>query len=38
MGITAHDPDLRKRLEADAAAKRLQNFLKVTTEELKNFA
>ena len=37
MGITTHDPDLRKRLATDAAAKRLQNFLMVTNEELKDF-
>jgi glutamate synthase domain-containing protein 2 len=38
MGITTHDPALRKRLDIDAAAKRLENFLKVTNEELKDFA
>jgi glutamate synthase domain-containing protein 2 len=38
MGITTHDPALRKRLEINAAAKSLENFLKVTNEELKNFA
>jgi glutamate synthase domain-containing protein 2/rubredoxin len=38
MGITTHDPALRKRLEIDEAAKRLENFLRVTKEELKDFA
>jgi glutamate synthase domain-containing protein 2/rubredoxin len=38
MGITTHDPALRKRLEIDDAAKRLENFLRVTNEELKDFA
>jgi glutamate synthase domain-containing protein 2 len=38
MGIATHDPVLRKRLEIDAAAQRLENFLKVTNEELKDFA
>ena len=38
MGITTHDPALRKRLEIDEAAKRLKNFLRVTKEELKDFA
>lgn len=38
MGITTHDPELRKRLDVDAAAKRLENFLRVTNEELKDFA
>jgi methylamine---glutamate N-methyltransferase subunit C len=37
-GITTHDPALRKRLEIDAAAKRLENFLRATNEELKDFA
>jgi glutamate synthase domain-containing protein 2 len=38
MGITTHDPALRKRLNIDTAAKRLENFLQATNEELKNFA
>jgi glutamate synthase domain-containing protein 2/rubredoxin len=38
MGITTHDPTLRKRLEIDAAAKDLENFLRVTNGELKDFA
>jgi glutamate synthase domain-containing protein 2 len=38
MGITTQDPALRKRLEIDDAAQRLENFLRVTNEELKDFA
>ena len=38
VGVTTHDPELRKRLKTDIAAKRLANFLSVSTEELKDFA
>jgi glutamate synthase domain-containing protein 2 len=38
MGITTQDSALRKRLEIDDAAKRLESFLRVTNEELKDFA
>jgi len=38
MGITTHDPVLRKHLDVDTAAKRLENFLRVTNDELKDFA
>ena len=38
MGITTQDPALRARLNIEASAKGLENFLKVTTEELKDFA
>ena len=38
MGITTHDPKLRSRLDVDKSAKRLENFLRVSTEELKDFA
>jgi glutamate synthase domain-containing protein 2 len=38
MGITTHDPALRKHLNVDTAAKRLENFLRVTNNELKDFA
>ena len=37
-GITTHDHELRRRLEIDVAAVRLENYLRVTTEELKDFA
>ena len=38
MGIATQGPALRKRLDIDAAAKRLENFLRTTNEELKDFA
>ncbi len=38
VGITTQDPLLRSRLNINQAAKQLENFLKVSTEELKNFA
>ncbi len=38
MGIATQDPELRVRLDVDAAAKRVENFLRVSTEELKTFA
>jgi glutamate synthase domain-containing protein 2 len=38
MGITTQDPLLRKRLNIDISAKKLENFLSVSTNELKDFA
>ena len=38
MGITTHDPGLRARLDVDASARGLENFLRVSTEELRDFA
>lgn len=38
IGITTQDPELRKRLKVDESARRVGNFLKVSTEELKTFA
>ncbi len=38
VGIATQDPELRKRLNVDAAAQRVANFLQVTTNELKTFA
>lgn len=38
MGITTQDPELRARLNIGESAKGLENFLRVTTEELKDFA
>lgn len=32
------DPELRKRLKAEISAKKLENYLRVSTEELKQFA
>lgn len=37
-GITTQDPELRAKFNIEKAARRLENFLKVSTEELKNFA
>lgn len=38
MGITTQDPELRARLNIENSAQRLENFLKVSTEELRHFA
>ncbi|CAB1057663.1 Glutamate synthase [NADPH] large chain (EC [Olavius sp. associated proteobacterium Delta 1] len=38
MGIATQDPELRRRLDIDQAAGQLENFLRVSTEELKDFA
>jgi len=38
VGIATHDPELRKRLDIDVSAKRVENFLRVSTEELEDFA
>jgi glutamate synthase domain-containing protein 2 len=38
VGITSQDPELRQMVNIDESAKRLANFLRVSTEELKNFA
>jgi glutamate synthase domain-containing protein 2 len=38
VGITSQDPELRARLQIDLSARRLENFLRVSTEELKTFA
>jgi len=38
MGIATQDPELRRRLDIDLAAQRLENFLRISTEELKDFA
>lgn len=37
-GITTHDPELRKRIDIEKSATRLENFLRISTEELKSFA
>ena len=37
-GIATQDPELRKRLDVDAAARRVANFLNVSLEELRTFA
>jgi len=38
VGIATQDPGLRARLDVDEAARSLANFLRVSTEELKDFA
>jgi glutamate synthase domain-containing protein 2 len=38
MGITTQDPELRARFNIEESAKRLENFLRVSTEELEDFA
>jgi glutamate synthase domain-containing protein 2 len=37
-GITTQDPELRAKFNVDESARRLKRFLKVSTEELKDFA
>ncbi len=38
VGVATQDSELRKRLKIDVSAKRVENYLKVSTEELKTFA
>ncbi len=38
VGVTTQKPDLRERLKSDISAKRLENYLRVSTEELMDFA
>jgi glutamate synthase domain-containing protein 2/rubredoxin len=38
VGVTTQDPELRARLDPDAAAQRLANFLRVSTDEVARFA
>lgn len=38
VGVATQDEDLRKRLKIDVASKRVENYLRVSTEELKTFA
>jgi glutamate synthase domain-containing protein 2 len=38
VGITSQDPELRARLQIDESARRLENYLRVCTEELATFA
>ncbi len=38
VGITSQDPQLRQRLKIEESAKRLENYLRVSIEELKTFA
>ena len=38
LGVATQDANLRKRLDIEKAAKRVENFLNVSTQELKTFA
>jgi methylamine---glutamate N-methyltransferase subunit C len=38
VGVTTQKPELRERLKSDLSAKRLENYLRVSTEELRDFA
>ena len=38
VGITTQDPELRKRFNVSFSAKKLENFLRVSTDELKTYA
>ena len=38
VGVATQDEELRKRLKIETAAKRVENYLKVSTNELKTFA
>jgi len=38
VGVTTHNPELRERLKIRISTRKLENFLKVSTEELKSFA
>jgi glutamate synthase domain-containing protein 2 len=38
VGITTQDPELRARLEIDLSARRVENFLRVVSRELEDFA
>lgn len=38
VGVNTQNPELRKRLKIDISAKKLKNFLKVSTKELEDFA
>jgi len=38
VGVTTHNPELRARLKVEWSAKKLENFLHISTEELKDFA
>ena len=38
VGVATQDVELRKRLKIETASKRVENYLRVSTEELKTFA
>ncbi len=38
VGVTTQSPELRERLRIDVSAKKLENYLRVSTDELRHFA
>lgn len=38
MGVTTQKPELRARVSIEHSAKRVENFLRVSTEEIKTFS
>ncbi len=38
VGVATQDPELRKRLKVEFSAKKLENYLRISTEELQDFA
>ena len=38
VGVTTQDPELRSRLNVDISARKLEDYLNISTEEQKNFA
>jgi glutamate synthase domain-containing protein 2 len=38
VGVATQDPELRERLQTEAGAKRVANYLNVSLEELRTFA
>ncbi len=38
VGVTSQDPQLRSRLDINRSAKRVENFLRISNDELKDFA
>lgn len=38
VGVTTQNPELRERLRIDVSARKLENFLRVSTDELRHFA
>jgi methylamine---glutamate N-methyltransferase subunit C len=38
VGVTTQKPELRRRLQPDISARQLEHFLRVSTDELRDFA
>jgi len=38
VGVTTQDPELRNRLRINISARKIENFLRVSTDEMKDFA